>query len=75
MFATALMVWVVGALQMMRLQKLHLDVKVPHLCSEVVVLIEIWSPPLLVQFSHCPHLVSQYVCRSLEKSVLRFRAV
>ena len=38
------------ALQMMWLQTLHLDVKVPHLCSEVVVLIEIWSSPLVVQF-------------------------
>ena len=66
MFVMALGFRVVGALQMMWLQKLHLEEKVPHLCSEVVVLIEIWSPPLLVQFSHCPRLVSQFGCRSLE---------
>ena len=58
MFVEALRFGVVGALQMMWLQKLHLEVKVPHLYSEVVALIEIWSPPLLVQFSHCPRLVS-----------------
>ena len=50
MFVKALRFRVVGALQMMWLQNLHLEVKVPHLCSEVV-LIEIWSPLLLVQFS------------------------
>ena len=65
MFLKALRFRVVGALQMMWLQKLHLEVKVPHLCSKVVVLIEIWSPPLLGQFSHCPRLVSQFDCRSL----------
>ena len=48
------------------LRKLHLDVKVPHLCSEVVVLIEMWCPPLLVQFSQCPRLVSKFNCRSLK---------
>ena len=66
MFVKALSFWVVGALQMMWLQKLHLEVKVPDLCSEVVVLIEIWSPPLLIQFSHGPRLVLQFGCRSLE---------
>ena len=38
----------VVALQMMWLQKLHLDVEVPHLRFEVVVLIELCSPALLV---------------------------
>ena len=66
MLVNNLMVRVVGALQMMWLQKLHLDVKVPHLCSENVVLIQIRSPPMLVQFSHCPRLVSQFGCRSIE---------
>ena len=54
---------VVGALQLMWLKKLHSSVKVSHLCSEVVVLTEIWSPPLRVRFSHCPLLVSQFGCR------------
>ena len=53
------MVQVVDALQMMWLQNLHLDVRVPHLCSDVVVLIEICTLPLVVQFSHCPRLVLQ----------------
>ena len=69
MIVKALVVRVVGALQLMWLQKLHPDVKVPHLCSEIVVLIEIWSPPLLVRFSHCPPLVLQFDCRSLTRIV------
>ena len=47
MFIKALMVRVVGALQ---LHQLYPDLKVPHLYFEIVVLIEIWSPPLLVRF-------------------------
>ena len=47
MFVKALVVRVVGALQ---LHQLHPDLKFPHLYSEIVVLIEIWSPPLLVRF-------------------------
>ena len=70
MFVKALVVQVVNALQMIvtaeavlqKLQKTDCDVKVPHLCSEVVVLIEIWFLPLMVQVSHCPHLVSHFVC-------------
>ena len=69
------MVRVVGGLQMTWLQKFHLDVRVPHLYSEVVVLTQIWSPPLLVQFPHCPRLVSQFSCRSQEYSLLKFQAV
>ena len=61
-----LVFWVVSAMQPMWLQKLHPDMKVPYLCSEVVVLIKIWSFPLLVRFSHCPLLDSQFGCRSLK---------
>ena len=64
MFVKALLVQDIDALQMIWLQKLHLDVQFPHLCSEFLVLIEISSPPLIVQFSHCPRLVSQFGCRS-----------
>ena len=45
------MIQLVDALQMIFLQELHLDVKVQHLCSEVVLLIEMFSPPLFLQFS------------------------
>ena len=48
MFLKALRFRFVGALQIMWLQKLHFELKIQHLCSEFVVLIEIWSPPLLV---------------------------
>ena len=75
MFAKALVFPFIGALQLMWLQNLNPDVKVLQLCSDVVVLIEIWSPPLLVRFSICPLLVSQIGCRPLEKSLLSFRAV
>ena len=47
MFVKGLVARFVGALQLMWLHKRHPDAKVPHLCSEVVVLIEIWSPPEL----------------------------
>ena len=60
------MVRVVGAVQLMWLQKLHFDMKLSHLSLEVVVLIEIWCPPRVVQFSHCTRLVSQFGGRSLE---------
>ena len=70
MFVKALMVRFDGDLQLMWLQKFHLDVKVLHLGSKVVVLIELWSPPLIVQYTHCPRLVSQFGCYSLEWSVL-----
>ena len=66
MFLMALTFQVVDALQQMRLRKLHLDVKVPHLCSDVAVNIEVCSPPVVVQFSRCPCLVSQFGHRSLE---------
>ena len=68
-FVKALLAQVVGALLLMGLQKPHLGVKVPHLCAEVVGLIEILSPPMLVQFSNCPRLVSQFGFRSPEYSV------
>ena len=45
------MIRVVVAQQLMCLQKLRLKLKVPHLCSELVVLIEIRSLPLVVKFS------------------------
>ena len=51
------MFWAVDALLRMWLQKLPLDVKDPYLCSEAVVLSEIWCPPLVVPFSYCPRLV------------------
>ena len=66
MFVKTRVVRVVDALQLMWLQKLHPDVKTPHLCSEIMVLIEILSPPLLARFSHCPLLVSQFGCRSVD---------
>ena len=52
-----------------------LEVRVPRLSFELVDLIEIWSPPLVVQFSQCPCLVSQFGCRSLEMSKSSFQVV
>ena len=52
------------ALHLMLLQKLLLEVKVPNLCSEHVVLIGEWFSPLMVECSRCPHLGSQFDCRS-----------
>ena len=73
MFMKALVVRVVGALQQMWL--LNPDAKVPHLCSEVVILIEILCPPLLVRCSSCPLLDPKFGFRSLEQTVSSFRAV
>ena len=55
----------VVAQQLMCPQKLRLKLKVPHLSSELVVLIEIRSLPLVVKFSLC-RTISQIGCHSPE---------
>ena len=57
----------------MLLQKLVLDVNVTNLCSQFLVLIVIWSLPIMVQFSRCSDLISQFDCRSQESYELSLK--
>ena len=60
-----MMIRVVVDLQLMLLEE-FLDVKVPRLYSELLVLIVLCSPPMVVQFSHWPYKTLHVDCRSLE---------